>query len=182
MSNADGIRNQPADRFGRLLLAASRALAIFGGLVLCAMAVVTTASVTGRSLSSVSTYFAPITGDFELIEIGTGIAVFAFLPYCQMRRDNVIVDFFLNSASPRTKAFFDILGSLAYGAIVVLFAWRTSIGGVDLYDVGESTYMLGIPRWWTFPFAVFCLVFLAVVCAYTVTRNAEEFRGASPSR
>lgn len=176
MSNILDVQYQPADLAGKLLWKISRLLAVFGGLILCAMALLTTVSVTGRSLSSVSTAFAPIMGDFELVAVGTGVAVFSFLPYCQLVGKNVIVDFFLIRASTRTKAFFDAVGSLAYGIIMVLFSWRSTIGGIDLYKASETTYMLGIPRWWTFPLAVFCLVLLVCVCAYSFKRNLEDFR------
>lgn len=173
---------QPSGPFGSKLYAVSRSLAIFGGLVLCAMAILTTVSVTGRSLASVSSMFAPILGDFELIAVGTGVAVLAFLPYCQIRRDNVIVDFFLAAAPTRFKASLDALGSVIYGVIMVMFAWRTSIGGFDIYKAGESTYMLGIPRWWTFPFAVFCLILMVIVCGYTFSRNIDDYRRNRLSR
>lgn len=176
MSNIDNIDGQPTGRVGAALLAISRLLAIFGGVVLCAMAVLTTISVTGRSLSSVSTTFGPIMGDFELIGIGTGVAVFAFLPYCQIKRANVLVDFFLVSAPARVKASFDVAGCLIYGVIMVLFSWRTTVGGIGLYEAAETTYMLGIPRWWTFPLAIACLVLLVAVCGYTLVRSIEDVR------
>ena len=49
-------------------------------LVLIALILLTVVSVVGRALFS-----APIPGDFELVEIGMAVAVFAFLPYCQLR-------------------------------------------------------------------------------------------------
>lgn len=165
---------RPSDPTGRLLYEVSRCFALIGGLVLCAVAVLITISVTGRFFFS-----APISGDIELTGIGTGIAVFAFLPWCQLRRDNVIVDFFMTRASAFTKRMLDAAGSLAYGAIILLFAWRTSVGGLDIYETQEATYILSIPRWWTFPSAVVCLVLLVLVCAYTLyddLRNARAVR------
>ena len=77
----------------------ARAFALFGGFVMCAMAILTTASVIGRAF-----FNSPISGDFELVAIGTGVAVFAFLPYCHLIRENVVVDFFLDRAPYRVKA------------------------------------------------------------------------------
>jgi TRAP-type C4-dicarboxylate transport system permease small subunit len=161
----------PADSVGRILYSASRWLAIFGGLVLSAMAVVTTISVTGRFFFS-----APIPGDFELIEVGTGIAVFAFLPWCQMRRDNVVVDFFLIAAPVWVQKFLDAVGSLIFGLIIALFAWRTTVGGIEIYQNDEATYILTIPRWWTFPFAIVCLILLTAVCFYTLRNDIRNLR------
>ena len=53
------------------------------------MALLVTVSVTGRYLIA-----APIPGDYDLVAILSGCAVFAFLPYCQMVHGNVMVEFF----------------------------------------------------------------------------------------
>ena len=123
MAEQQSNSGRPTDPVGRFLYVLTYWLALLGGLVLCAMALVTTVSVSGR-------YFfnSPITGDFELIGMGTGIAVFAFLPFCQLMRENVIVDFFLSHTSKRFQSFFDFLGNLIYGLIITLMTWRTPIG------------------------------------------------------
>jgi len=99
----------------RALYAISRWLAVFGGLMLFAMALLTAASVVGRAL-----FGKPIPGDFELVGIGTGIAVFAILPWCQITRGNVLVDFFMSAASVRAKAVCDAAGALLYLAIACI--------------------------------------------------------------
>ncbi len=171
MSESGELQSRPADPVGRVLFKVTRIFALLGGLVLCAMALLTAVSVTGRSFINL-----PVTGDFELIAIGTGVAVFAFLPYCQLIRENVIVDFFLSGAPFRMKAFFDTVGNLLYAAIITLLTWRTSLGGIDLYNDDQMTMILEIPRWSTFPAALLCLVLLLAVCVYSVVRSINEFR------
>lgn len=171
MSGSGELQSRPADPVGRALFKVTRIFALLGGLVLCAMALLTAVSVTGRSFINL-----PVTGDFELIAIGTGVAVFAFLPYCQLIRENVVVDFFLSGAPFRLKAFFDTAGNLLYAALIILLTWRTSLGGIDLYRDDQMTMILEIPRWWTFPAAILCLVLLLAVCVYTVVRSINEFR------
>lgn len=156
---------------GRVLFSISRTLALAGGCVLALMAAMTAVSVTGRSF-----FRAPIPGDFELIEIGLGVAVFSFLPYCQLVRGNVLVDFFMERAPVRAKAFFDAIGNLVFSLIVALLLWRHSLGAVDMYRVGETTMILQVPRWWTFPAAVLCLALLLAVCLYTLWRDIREIR------
>ena len=56
----------------------------------------------------------PVPGDFELVAIGTGLAVFAFLPWCQMTRGNVLVDFFMSAAPVRAKTVCDVIGGVFY--------------------------------------------------------------------
>jgi TRAP-type C4-dicarboxylate transport system permease small subunit len=171
MPEIDEVEARPTDPVGRVLYKITHALTLFGGFVLCAMGALTTISVAGR-------YFfdSPITGDFEIIALGTGVAVFAFLPHCQLMRENVIVDFFLSGTSRPFQSFFDMLGNLTYALIITIMVWRLPIGGMEIYDTGQSTLILAIPQWWTFPLAIFCLVILLVVCVYTTIRSYRETR------
>ena len=162
---------RPTDPVGRVLFQISRTFAIFGGLVLCAMALLTTISVIGRSAISM-----PVTGDFELIAIGTGVAVFAFLPYCQLVRENVIVDIFMSKSPFRARTFCDFIGNFFYVVIILLMLWRLPLGGIDLYDNDQMTLVLEVPQWWTFPLAILCLILLLVVNIYTTVRSYREFR------
>jgi TRAP-type C4-dicarboxylate transport system permease small subunit len=167
--SSSGVR--PTDPVGRVLFDVSRALAVFGGLVLFAMAWLTAVSVTGRAAMS-----APILGDFELVSIGTGVAIFAFLPYCQITRSNVIVDFFMVAAPTRVKTVCDAIGGLFYLVIGALLTWRLILGGLDMYRYSERTMTINFPRWTTFPVSVLLMMFLVVVVAYTIWRSIAETR------
>lgn len=171
MAESGEIPASPTDPVGRVLFAIARALAILGSLMLCVLAVLTAVSVTGRSALS-----APVPGDFELIAIGTGLAVFTFLPYCQITRGNVIVDFFMTRAPVRAKAFCDAIGGLVYLAVAALLTWRMIYGGLDMYNYGEVSMTINFPRWTTFPVSVLLMAFLVVVIAYTVGRSIAETR------
>lgn len=156
---------------GRALHAISRWLAIAGGLMIFAMALLTAASVSGRAL-----FGRPIPGDFELVGIGTGLAVFAILPWCQITRGNVVVDFFMSGASPRAKAVCDVIGAGLYFFIASILAWRLALGGIDMYQQGERSMTIGLPRWMTFPLSVLLMAFLVVVIAYTLWQSIAEIR------
>lgn len=160
-----------ADPVGRVLFRVSVALAIFGGLILSAMALLTSISVGGRWLLS-----EPIRGDFELVAIGTGIAIFAFLPYCQLMRGNVVVDFFMSPAPMRMRAVADTVGGLLYLAIAVTLTWRLYLGGWDMYDYNELSMTINFPRWTTFPVAFVLLCFLVIVIIYTTGRSIAQLR------
>lgn len=171
MSESGDSASPPTDPVGRILFRIARALAVLGSLLLCAMSVLTAVSVTGRSA-----FLAPVPGDFELIAIGTGLAVFAFLPYCQIVRGNVIVDFFMTRAPVRAKAFCDAIGGLIYLAVAALLTWRMIYGGIDMYNYGEVSMTINFPRWTTFPVSILLMSFLVVVVAYTVGRSIAETR------
>jgi len=162
---------RPTDPVGRVIYTIARWLAVLGGIVLCAMAVLTTVSVTGRSL-----FNNPISGDFELVAIGTGLAVFAFLPWCQMTRGNVLVDFFMSAAPPRAQIFTDVVGGVFYLAIATLLTWRMIFGGLDMYNYNELSMTINFPRWTTFPPSILLMSFLVIVIVYTIGRSIAEFR------
>ncbi len=60
--------------------------------------------IAGRTLLG-----TPIPGDWELVQIGCAVAIAAFLPMCQLRSGNIIVDFFTAGREPRTQAPLDAL-------------------------------------------------------------------------
>jgi TRAP-type C4-dicarboxylate transport system permease small subunit len=160
-----------SERVGRALYRAATGVAVLGGLVLFALTLLTVISVVGRAAFS-----APIPGDFELVELGMAVAIFAFLPYCQIVRGNVIVDLFTTRASPQTRALLDGIGNLLFTAIAALLTWRVALGGLEIRSYHETTMVLQVPVWWGYVPAVIFLTFLTVVCAYTFWRSAEEYR------
>lgn len=171
MSEMPGAPIAPADPVGRVLFSISRILAICGGILLSCVALLVTVSVSGRSAFS-----APVPGDFELVAIGTGVCVFAFLPYCQLVRGNVLVDFFLANAPLKVKCFFDLIGNVVFLFIASLLTWRMIYGGFDMYSNNEKSMTINFPRWTTFPISILLMGFLVAVIAYTVWRSAKEMR------
>ncbi|MSP48656.1 MAG: TRAP transporter small permease [Alphaproteobacteria bacterium] len=155
-------------RIGRVLELGSTALALAGGLVLTGIMLMSIASIAGRWLLS-----RPVPGDFELVEIGSGLAIFLFLPACQLRGANVIVDFFTASLSRRARAWLDGLGALLYTLVAALFAWRLVFGGLDYVSYGERTMVLGLPLWVSFVLIVPATIWLALVAAYTTSRHVR---------
>ncbi|GAB4178675.1 MAG: hypothetical protein OHK0024_16820 [Thalassobaculales bacterium] len=159
---------------GRLIEAVSAGLAVAGGLVLVAILLASIASILGRALFS-----APIPGDFELVEIGCAVAVFSFLPWCQLRRGNVIVDVFTSGAPLPVKAALDLAGALLLAAIAALLARQLWLGLIDVKAYNDRSMVLGLPLWWGFCVAVPATAWLAVVAAYTAWRDFALLRGRS---
>lgn len=158
-------------RFAQLLDRSCRLLATAGGLVLVGFALMTVVSVTRRYL-----FGEPIYGDFEMVEVGCAISVFAFLPYCQLHRGNVVVDFFTLRSPARLRAMLDAMGSLIYAAIAGLLTWRLTLGGYDMWRYGEETMVLGLSRWWGFIPIVAATLLLCLVCLYTTWRSLQQNR------
>lgn len=143
----------------------SAAFAFAGGLVLVAISAMTVTSVIGRKL-----FGNAITGDFELVEIGCAVAIALFLPYCQLKRGNVIVDFFTLRAPPSLKRVLDALGCLLLTAVAMLMTWRLSAGGISLYTSNDQTMVLQVGTWWPFLVLVPCMVLLSLIGLLTAWR------------
>ena len=163
--------SRPTDKVGRALYKCSAGLALFGSLIIALMGVAIAVSVIGRA-----SYIGSITGIYDLIELWTCTAIFAFLPYCQLMRDNVIVDFILTRAPTWVKAFCDAAGSLIYLLIGVLFTGSRTGGAISWYQNNETFTTIGFPRWISFPYATICLSLLIIVCLYTLGRSIAEVR------
>jgi TRAP-type C4-dicarboxylate transport system permease small subunit len=80
-----------------------------------------------------------------------------------MRRANIIVDFFTAKASAATNAGLDRLGALVLALCMALLAWRSGIGGVNAWNSGAGSMMLGFPDWIVYVCMVPPLVLTAVI-------------------
>ena len=116
--------------------------AILAGMLLTAITLMTCVSLIGRN-----TVGWTIVGDFELSGAAAGAAIALFLPWCQFRRGNIIVDFFTARVAAKTNAQLDRLGALLYALALGLMAWRTTLGGFKAWDAQSGTMMIGFPEW-----------------------------------
>ncbi|MDX1780731.1 MAG: TRAP transporter small permease [Thalassovita sp.] len=120
--------------------------ALVGGAVLVAVVLVNAWSILAGAL-----FNKPFPGDFELTEMGAGIAVFCFLPYCQLTGSNVSADIFTMRSGPRAVAMMSLFAALIAVLFAALLLWRMSAGLMDYREYEEFTGILQIPIWWAFP-------------------------------
>lgn len=126
----------------KLLELLARGCAIAAGLLLTVITLMTCVSLIGRNTTGWT-----IAGDFELTGSAAGAAIALFLPWCQVRRGNIIVDFFTARASAGTNAALDRLGALLLGVAMLLLTWRSAIGGWNAWTSKSGSMMLGFPEW-----------------------------------
>lgn len=126
----------------RLLDLLARACAVLAGCLLTVITLMTCASLIGRNTTGWT-----IVGDFELSGSAAGAAIALFLPWCQRRRGNIIVDFFTARAARPVRDALDRIGALLFGAVMALMTWRTAIGGIDAWQSQAGSMMLGFPEW-----------------------------------
>ena len=127
---------------GRLLLTASKYLAIAGGLVFVGLVIMSIVSITGRKLFS-----WPVPGDVEILQMCAAFASSCFFAYCHMINGDVKVDFFTHNLAPAKVEALDAFGALMVGLFGTLIAWRTAAGAIAIRDVGETSAILGWPVW-----------------------------------
>jgi TRAP-type C4-dicarboxylate transport system permease small subunit len=153
----------------RLLEALARLCAIGAGLLLTVITLMTCASVIGRN-----TVGWTIVGDFELSASAAGAAIALFLPWCQVRRGNIIVDFFTTRAPAATQAALDRFGALLLAAVMALMAWRSAIGGLNAWKAGSGSMMLGFPEWVVYCGIVPPLALTAAIAFVQALRGFER--------
>ncbi len=141
--------------------------AIFAGLLMVFITLMTVTSVLGRDF-----FGKAITGDFELSGAACGAAVGLFMPWCQYKRGNIIVDFFTAKASESTQSMLDRAGALVLGIVMAVLAWRTTLGGISAFKSNSGTMMLGFPEWIVYSAIVPGLALTAVIA---LTQAAQGF-------
>jgi TRAP-type C4-dicarboxylate transport system permease small subunit len=142
----------------KLLESLAKACAVLAGVLLTAITLMTCVSLIGRNTTGWT-----IVGDFELSGSAAGAAIALFMPWCQARRGNIIVDFFTARASQATNDRLDRVGALLLAACMGILAWRTGIGGLNAWKSGAGSMMLGFPEWIVYVFMVPPLVLTALI-------------------
>lgn len=125
--------------------ALARWFCYIGGTIMTVLALMSVYSVAIRAAG-----FKPVQGDFELVQIGCAVAVALFLPWCQLKGGNIIVDFFTTRASETTQSRLDAFGALLIGLTMLLIGWRTGVGAMAVKANNESSMLMGVPIWWAY--------------------------------
>jgi TRAP-type C4-dicarboxylate transport system permease small subunit len=69
------------------------------------------------------------------------------MPWCQVRRGNIVVDFFTTKASLAAQDAMERTGALLLACVMALMAWRTTVGGLNSFRTHSETQILGFPEW-----------------------------------
>jgi TRAP-type mannitol/chloroaromatic compound transport system, small permease component len=112
---------------GRALLAASKLLALAGGVVFLGLVAMSGVSIVGRKLAS-----SPVQGDVEMLQMSAAFACATFFAYCHLVGGDVKVDFFTSRLSARSTHRLDAFGSLVYTLVACALTWRTLAGALGV--------------------------------------------------
>ena len=150
----------------------ARITALLGGLVLIALILLTCVSIIGRALLSLG--LGPVPGDFELVEMGVGFAVFAFLPWAQYARAHARVDLFTPAFSGWQNRLMDLIadaGLLVAALVILRQLW---LGMSDKMSYQETSFILHMPLWYGYASALVGMVGWVFVAAYCTLRSARD--------
>jgi TRAP-type C4-dicarboxylate transport system permease small subunit len=148
----------------KIVRAIAGGTALAGGAVLIGIVLMTCISVTGRGLTSIG--LTPVEGDFELVEIGIGFAVFAFLPWCHLQRGHATVELFTARFGKRVNKWIDVLSDLLFLLVSGLIAWRLWLGMLDKKSYFETTFILQIEIWQAYAACMLGAAVFTLVSAY----------------
>lgn len=183
-------------RVARAIDGLARALAYLGGAILIGLALMTVVSVIGRKINAYG--IRSIAGDYELVEAGIAIAVFAFLPWCQLKRGHVTVDIFTNRLPARGRAVTAFVGDVLITLVAYMILWRFYLGFGEKFpffsdawrerlSMGykpffpETTYELEIQIWIPHGLALLGALAFFIVSLFTVWRGWNQMmRGTLP--
>lgn len=144
-----------------ILQTLAKLCAIVAGLLLTGITLMTCLSLIGRNTTGTT-----LVGDFELTGLAAGAAIALFMPWCQVKRGNIIVDFFTTRLGAETNNRLDRLGALLLAVLFAVLAWRTALGGLNSWSTNSETQILGFPEWMAYASMVPPFVLTAVIGAH----------------
>ena len=158
----------------KLYVALARLSAVLAGILLVVITGLTVASVAGRSLAGWA-----INGDFELVALAAGASVALFMPWCQVRRGNIIVDFFTAGAGARARDYMDRFGALLLALVMAFMSWRSALGGANAWNTGSGSMMLGFPEWIVYAVMTPALALTALIAFDQAMRGFAAYEALS---
>ena len=145
--------------------------ALGGGVLTLALALMTAISALSNLLTG-----RPFSADYELVKHVIAVAIFMFLPYCQITGSNVTVDIFTESTSEGKKlamTAFSSIFAIAFSLLLLVQMY----GGLQSYlRYQEVTPVLKLPLWTAFPpiLVSLFLLFLAACVTFATSWNAAR--------
>lgn len=162
------------DIWRRRLAELSELVAMFGGLVLSGIALLVVYAVVVAKLGS------PLLGDTEIVEFAAAVAVFSFMPYCQMKQGHVAVTVFTSKFPMRYRHVLDVAAHGIMTAVIIILCWRLFAGGVDAFSRNQVSMFLQLPAWWAYALITLPCLLWMVTSAFITLQSALRVGGDEP--
>lgn len=169
----DNIAPAPAEEAGWL----DRVMtwwALAGGMLFCAIVLMSIVSIVGRKLFS-----APIQGDMEILQMGAAVASATFLPLCELQDHHIKVDALTTWMSERGRAALDTVAHSLLLVAAVLLTWRTGLYTAEAKENMEVSTLLLVPLWWPILLLVPSFVLLALAALHRVRISLKVALGGA---
>ncbi len=161
--------------------------ALLGGVVLLAVMLMTTVSVSGMSIFKLGKKLeksyeiiiepllslGPIPGESEMVEAGMAFIIFAFLPIVTLNRGHAEVAILTGFFGKGINRLIDFVADGLMLAVASLLGYQHYLGTVDKFNNGEISWILYYPIWWGYGAALFGAVVFVIISAYCVLRSGQ---------
>lgn len=179
----------PAGPVMRAVEQLSTGAALAGGALLLAAGLLTVGAIGFRLLSRWGSagflpelLARPLAAHTELVGPAVALAAFAFLPYAQLRRGHVRIDFVTARLPARARAGLTALADLALAAAALVLARQTWLAAADLARYGQTTMVLRLPESWAYWPSAGALALLALVSLATAWDRGSHVLARRPAR
>ena len=88
----------------------------------------------------------PVRGMLELIELGLACTVFLGMPAVFLRKEHLVVDAIDQLTRPAVVRLLDLAGALVSFGLLAFMAWQMVPVAKGMYDFGDVTPDLSIPK------------------------------------
>jgi len=88
----------------------------------------------------------PVRGMLELIELGLACTVFLGMPAVFLRKEHLVVDAIDQLTRPAVVRLLDLAGALVSFGLLAFMAWQMVPVARGMYDFGDVTPDLSIPK------------------------------------
>lgn len=144
-------------------------MAIAGGLALLGLVGLVVVSVVGRAF--IWAGLKPVYGDYEIVEMGVGFAIFAFMPWAHLTRSHAIVTLITDRFGDAANRIILVITDLMMLVASSFLAWRLYYGMMDKFAYHETTLLLRWPLGWGYLAGFIGAVVFAIVSIYVLGRS-----------
>jgi TRAP-type C4-dicarboxylate transport system permease small subunit len=112
----------------------------------------------------------PIRGMLELIELGLACTIFIALPAVFLRDEHLVVDVIDKLARPVLVRMLDLAGAVVALLVLAVMAWNMVDDARNMYQFGDVTSDLSIPKLWYWAPVLFGVIASAAACLFLIIR------------
>jgi TRAP-type C4-dicarboxylate transport system permease small subunit len=152
--------------------------ALFGGVVLLAIVIVTTVNVGAFAIDKLARMaggtVSGLPGYEDFVRLAIGAAALMFFPYCQLRRGHIAVDIFANATPKAMQNALERLWTLLILLLACFLAYWMVLGMLETRADGALSRVLGWSVWPFYIPGILSLILWAAVAAIQACRTGTD--------